>query len=327
MITIVVPAAIIGGLGLVFGLLLGFASKQFAVEVDEREQEIRALLPGANCGGCGVPSCDALAAAIANGQAEPTACVVNTDENAQKIGMLLGVSVDAIKRNVATIICQGSLDHCKLKFDYEGVETCAAANKVMMGRKSCRFSCLGYGDCVRSCKFNALEMTEGGIPRVTTQNCTGCHACENECPRDVIRLMPDDYYVHVLCRTEDKGKAVRDACTTGCITCRMCERACNFGAISCATGVAVIDYDKCVGCLECADKCPTNAIVGQVEKRRVFWIDQTNCKQHGKCKEACPFDAILGGPGEHYTIDPELCKGCGECAKVCPENCISTVKD
>lgn len=312
---------------MIFGLMLGFAAKAFAVEQDETAMALRELLPGANCGGCGFPSCDALAAAVAKGEVNPTACVVNTDDNAKKMGALMGVDVDSIARNVATIICQGSLDHCKVKYDYEGVETCQAASQILLGKKSCRFSCLGNGDCVRACQFGALRMTEGGIPEVDTDKCTGCHACEKACPRDVIRLMPEEYYVHVLCRTEDKGKAVRDACSTGCITCRMCERTCKFEAISTATGVAVIDYDKCVGCLECADKCPTGAIVGEVERRPVYWIDQQRCKLHGACQQVCPFDAVLGDKSDHFTIDPELCRGCGLCAKACPEGCITTVKD
>ena len=62
---ILAPVATVAALGLLFGVLLGYASKKFAVEKDETEIKIRELLTGANCGGCGCPSCDALAEAVA----------------------------------------------------------------------------------------------------------------------------------------------------------------------------------------------------------------------------------------------------------------------
>ena len=73
---LLLAAVIIGAIGIVIGVLLGIASEQFKVEVDEKEILVRAELPGNNCGGCGFPGCDGLAAAIAAGTAAVNACPV-----------------------------------------------------------------------------------------------------------------------------------------------------------------------------------------------------------------------------------------------------------
>ena len=60
---IVIAIAILGGLGLVFGLVLAAASKIFYVESDPRLDQLNECLPGANCGGCGYAGCGAYAEA------------------------------------------------------------------------------------------------------------------------------------------------------------------------------------------------------------------------------------------------------------------------
>ena len=64
---IIIAACAVGVTGLLLGLFLGFMGKKFAVEVDQKEIDVRAELPGNNCGGCGYAGCDALAKAIAAG--------------------------------------------------------------------------------------------------------------------------------------------------------------------------------------------------------------------------------------------------------------------
>ncbi len=49
---VLISVLVVGGAGLIIGLLLGVAGKKFAVEVDEREERVREVLPGNNCGGC-----------------------------------------------------------------------------------------------------------------------------------------------------------------------------------------------------------------------------------------------------------------------------------
>ena len=62
---------VLGGL---VGLVLGFASKKFHVEPDHRAEELLALLPGYNCGGCGYPGCSGMAAALADGSGDIAKC-------------------------------------------------------------------------------------------------------------------------------------------------------------------------------------------------------------------------------------------------------------
>ena len=72
----IIAALVVGGTGLFIGVFLGIAGIKFAVEVDEKEVAVREALPGNNCGGCGFPGCDGLAAAIAKGEAPVNACPV-----------------------------------------------------------------------------------------------------------------------------------------------------------------------------------------------------------------------------------------------------------
>ena len=65
--SILVPVAVISGLGLAFGLGLSYASKVFEVKEDERIAKVREMLPGANCGACGFSGCDGLAAIVNEG--------------------------------------------------------------------------------------------------------------------------------------------------------------------------------------------------------------------------------------------------------------------
>ena len=86
---ILIPAAILAGLGVFFGVLLAIAAKIFSVKTDERVPRVRECLPGANCGGCGYSGCDALAAAIVRGDAPCSACTVGGNPVAEQIGAII----------------------------------------------------------------------------------------------------------------------------------------------------------------------------------------------------------------------------------------------
>ena len=88
---ILIAVAVVAGVGIVIGILLGVAGEKFKVEVDEKEIAVRELLPGNNCGGCGYPGCDGLAAAIAKGEMPPSACPVGGEAVAAKISEVMGV--------------------------------------------------------------------------------------------------------------------------------------------------------------------------------------------------------------------------------------------
>lgn len=73
---ILFPILVVGGLGVLFGIILGIAAIKFRVERDPKIDSIREALPGANCGGCGFAGCDALAEAIAAGKAPVNGCLL-----------------------------------------------------------------------------------------------------------------------------------------------------------------------------------------------------------------------------------------------------------
>ena len=90
--TAVIIIAILGG---VFGAILAIAGKKLAVEEDPRKDEILALLPGANCGGCGYAGCAAMADAIVAGQEEGAMkCAACAAENKKAIKAVMGLAAD-----------------------------------------------------------------------------------------------------------------------------------------------------------------------------------------------------------------------------------------
>ncbi|SMP49760.1 RnfABCDGE type electron transport complex subunit B [Anoxynatronum buryatiense] len=263
---ILYPVASLGGLGLVFGAGLAYASQKFKVDVDPKVTTIRDLLPGANCGGCGVPGCDSFAKLVSSGEAAVDGCPVGGPELAQKLAEVMGVEVTGSTRQVAKVICNGGSDACKEKFIYNGITDCVAANLVSGGSKSCKFGCLGLGTCKNVCPFGAIEMTEDHLAKIIPEKCTGCLKCVEVCPKNVIVMTPFHQEVVITCNSNDSGKLVRQKCSVGCIGCQICVKACPEGAIDFENNLAFINYEKCTNCYICVGKCPTKAIEGKVKK-------------------------------------------------------------
>ena len=158
---IVKAVAVTGGIGIVCGVLLAIAAKLFSVEVDKRVAEIRELLPGANCGACGFPGCDGMAAAIAEGRAPVNGCPVSSSEKHQQIAAVMGTKTEETEKMVAHVLCQGCDSLAAKKYEYDGVRDCKAAAAVQGGPKSCDSGCLGFGNCVSVCDFDAIEIVDG----------------------------------------------------------------------------------------------------------------------------------------------------------------------
>jgi electron transport complex protein RnfB len=237
----VTAIVILGGLGLVAGTLLIVAFKFIAPPIDERIEKITEALPGANCGGCGFPGCAGFAEAIVKGNAELTSCAPGGGECVKNIASILGVEAVDVEPKVAVVQCAGDRDKAVEKFHYLGVQTCAAASLLAGGPKLCPDGCMGYGDCVRACVFDAVRITPGMLAVVDRDKCTGCGKCVDACPKHVIKLVPKFQQVHVLCSTRLGAKEVKKFCSVGCTGCKLCTKEARVIAMD--EGLAVVSDD------------------------------------------------------------------------------------
>ena len=261
--------AILGGLGLAFGLVLAAASKVFYVETDPRLDALNECLPGANCGGCGFAGCGAYAEAVLNGEAPIGACASGGNECAAKMSEIMGVKAEAVTRKVALVKCSGQKTYnevgeqiggAKVKGIYEGFKDCLAASKVGgSGPLSCKYGCLGYGTCTKVCKYDAIHVIDG-VAKVDVDKCVGCGMCMIACPRKVIGMVEYGTDVIIACNSNAKGAVTARSCTAGCIGCGLCKKICPNEAITIEKNLAVIDYSKCVSCGLCATVCPKHLI-------------------------------------------------------------------
>ncbi|MBH1941186.1 RnfABCDGE type electron transport complex subunit B [Mobilitalea sibirica] len=255
-----VATAIVGATGLAIGVFLGIAGKKLSVEVDEKELQVRELLPGANCGACGYPGCDGLAKAIAAGTSPVNACPVANQEAYDQIAAVMGTESASADKMVAYVKCAGTCDKTEVKYEYYGVKDCKSAALLPgKGNKKCSYGCMGFGSCVRVCAFDAIHIVNG-IAVVDKEKCASCEKCVAECPNNIIEMVPAKAKTLVACSSMDKGKDVKAACSAGCIGCKLCVKNCEFDAIHVEDNLAYIDYSKCTNCGKCAAVCPVKVI-------------------------------------------------------------------
>lgn len=174
-------------LGAACGIVLSIASKVFYVWEDPRISQVENFTAGANCGGCGYAGCSAAAAAVVVGKALPSVCIVAGPESAIKIAEIMGVDPGTAEPLHSLNACSGGRRAAD-KYYYDGVRTCAALATLHGGRRVCSIGCLGMGDCIRSCKFNAIHMGPNGYPVVDEARCVGCGACEKACPKNILTV-------------------------------------------------------------------------------------------------------------------------------------------
>jgi len=241
------------------GIALAFFSQKFKVERDPKIDEVRGALPGANCGACGFPGCDGYSEAVATGRAPTTKCSVGGSATAETLAKIMGIEGGAAEDRVAVLLCQGAVNKTVSKGQYSGIPTCRAAKLSTGSVKTCAWSCQGFGDCTKVCKFDALAMEEDGLPHVNYDNCTGCGLCVEECPQKILTLVPRTRVGSiVLCSNRSTVKAsVIKTCKVGCIKCELCVKSCPEGAITMVNGIPVTAYAKWTSCGICVQKCPT----------------------------------------------------------------------
>ncbi len=264
--SIVYSVVALAGLGLFFGVLITFASKKFEVQTDDRVEKLLEILPNGNCGGCGFAGCQAYAKAIVDGSAEPNLCSVCNAEAVTKIGEILDVKIKEKEACKAHVLCCGSSENTTEKYLYDGVKNCISASKVSGGYKSCAYACLGFGNCVDVCKFDAIHIVNG-IAKTDFEKCVGCGACAEACPKNLIQLIPKTAKYFVKCSSRDRGADTKNNCKGGCIACGICVKNCPSDAINIENNVAVINYKKCTSCGICAEKCPKHIIAGVIGRK------------------------------------------------------------
>ena len=272
-----IPVLTMTVLGLLFSVGLVVAYKKLKVEEDPKIEAISNALPQANCGACGFSGCRAFAEAVVKGKAESNGCPVGGNDVAADVAEILGISAGTVLKRVARLHCRGTKEAAASRGLYLGVTTCAAAH-IIGGNKLCSYGCMGYGDCVSSCLFDALEMGKDGLPIVVEENCTACGKCVDACPRNLIELLPLEQNMFVYCRSHDGPKVSRRLCKNACIACGICVRACPE-QIFMDNNLAVIrDYKKIdPEKIQAIEKCPTKAI----GRFKIEDMDMNNLEEAG----------------------------------------------
>ena len=252
-------------MGLIAAIILYFVAQKFKVYEDPRIDEVEDALPSANCGGCGFPGCRNFAEALVKADTfDDLYCPVGGNEVMAKAAGILGKEAVEADPQVAVIRCSGSFEHRPRTNQYDGAANCTIVHNLYTGDTDCPYGCLGLGECVDACDFEAMYMDEStGLPVIIDDKCVACGACVEACPRDIIELRKrnkKDRKIFVSCVNEDKGGIAKKYCAVTCTGCTKCFKVCPFEAITMGNNLAFIDSEKCKLCRKCVVECPTNAI-------------------------------------------------------------------
>lgn len=265
MTTVIWALVVLVSIALVASVLLYVVSQRFKVVEDPRIDEVEAALPGANCGACGNPGCRGFADGFVKAEDISTFyCPVGGNAVMERIAAIVGKTVAAKEPLVAVVRCAGSPLYREEVAKWDGASSCRVSSALFEGSTGCAYGCLGMGDCVSVCEFDALHMdAETRLPVVDEEKCTSCGKCVAKCPKHIIELRrkgPKNRRVFVSCVNQAKGGVAMKSCKVACIGCGKCQKVCPFDAITVANNLSYIDHTKCKICRKCVEVCPTKSI-------------------------------------------------------------------
>jgi len=242
-------------------ILLAYLGIKFRVEEDPRISEVSSRLPQANCGACGKAGCHGFAEAVVLGELNVGKCTVASSEKKAEIAEYLGMTVVLGEKTFARLACAGGTNVARNNAEFDPHMSCRDANRSG-GGKACAWGCLGLGDCMAACAFDAIVMNRFGLPIVDVDKCTSCGDCVRECPRDLFSIVPESRKLFVACKNLQLGIEAKKECGVACTGCGNCVFDAPKGLIKIENGLAVVDYDSGLPLTENATKnCPTGAIV------------------------------------------------------------------
>lgn len=264
--TIIITVTSLTLLALIAAVILYFVAQKFKVYEDPRIDKVQAVLPAANCGGCGFAGCRNFAEALVKAESfEGLNCPVGGAAVMDEAAKILGKVAPVVDPLVAVLLCNGTPGHTPHTSMYDGIPDCRIIHNLYMGETDCSYGCLGKGDCIKACIFDAMYLNkETGLPVIVDEKCVSCGACVKACPRNIIELRKKakkDRKIYVACSNRDKGGPARRACKVACTACTKCVKVCKFDAITIENNLAYIDASKCTFCRKCVTECPTESIL------------------------------------------------------------------
>lgn len=261
--TLFIAAGTMLVMAVILSYILGWANKKFKVEVDPKIEAVLEVLPGVNCGGCGYLGCSDYAVAIVTDNDPVNKCTVGGEACSKNLARIMGVEAGEIIPIFAIVHCGAHASDRLKTNEYRGEKRCIAAHQVA-GVQGCTFGCLGFGDCVRACHYDAMHIVEG-LATVEFNHCIGCGACSKVCPRSIITLtgfLADKIPV-VACSNKDKAKDANAVCKTPCVACNACAKVSDLFTV--ADNLSKYDYGAYTQAqyepaVKAMEKCPTHCI-------------------------------------------------------------------
>lgn len=154
----------LSALGVVFGLVLGYAAIRYKVEGDPLIDKIDALLPQTQCGQCTFPGCRPYATAIAKGEADINQCPPGGETTIIALADLLGKEPKPLNPE-------------------NGMEK---PKRVALIDE---LTCIGCTLCIQACPVDAIVGAAKLMHTVIAAECTGCDLCLPPCPVDCIAMV------------------------------------------------------------------------------------------------------------------------------------------